>query len=73
MGGKATLVAAKLVFKSNCFPSWSPSEQEPVAAGAQQPWCDFNWGSFMPVVGAAPEHRPSRVKCLHPAGLFPQC
>jgi len=34
---KATPVAAKLGFKSNCFPSWSPLEQEPVAAGAQQP------------------------------------
>lgn len=73
IGGKATPVAAKLGFKSNCFPSWSLFEQESVAAGAQQPQCDFNWGSLTPVVGAVPEHQPSWGKCPHPAGLILSC
>lgn len=60
-------------FHEKLFARLVPFEQELVAAGAQQPWHDFGWGSFMPVEGAALEHQPSWGKCLPSAGLFQSC
>lgn len=60
-------------FQEQLFSKLVPFEQELVAAGAQQPWCDFDWGSLMPVKGAALEHQPSWGKCLPSAGLFQSC